>query len=88
MSHADANGARVAAHSRGENRYRGLKNGSTASTLNLCVVLKRLCSLKLHSLRELEKRLYSLNSTLCVSLKSGSTASNPSLQRGLSPLTL
>lgn len=60
MSHADANGARVAAHSRGENRYRGLKNGSTASiltlcvglngstasNLTLCVVLKRLCSLK------------------------------------------
>ena len=49
MSHADANGARVAAHSRGENRYRGLKNGSAASNPSLCVVLKRLYSLKLQS---------------------------------------
>ena len=64
MSHADANGARVAAHSRGENRYRGLKNGSTASNPqplrglkngstasipSLCVSLKWLCSLKLQS---------------------------------------
>ena len=49
MSHADANGASVAAHSRGENRYKGLKSGSTASNPTLCVVLKRLYSLKFQS---------------------------------------
>ena len=46
MSHADANGTRVAAYSRGENRYKGLKTALQPQILTLCEGLKRLCSLK------------------------------------------